>query len=864
MNVFHKIALQGLKKNRTRTVVTVIGVVLSTVLITGVTTFGVSLLDYMARGAIQKYGDWSAAFLNVDDSFVQERSQDKEVTGTVTFENIGYAKLPEGTGSDSPYLFIAGFQDETFEALPVTLISGRLPENDGEVLVSGNAIKEGGISSKTGDILELSVGSRMKGEQELSQADPYVAGAESFLPRKEKTYTIVGTCRTPVFETEDAPGCTLITKTDAAASPNPLSLFVTLEHTRDVYSYTDKVKDGHPCILNYDVLRIMGISNRPSDRVFMMFLYSFGGIVLGIIMVGSIFLIYNSFSISLNERIREIGVLASIGATAKQLRNSVLFEGLCIGALGIPIGILAGLGCVRAILSVVSGRFYAILYNGVPLAMKASLPAVAGAAAVSLVTILISAWLPARKAVSRPVMECIRQTNEIKVESRAMEIPQGKQRLYGLEGTLALKNFKRNRKRYRSIVLSLILSIVLFISANALIQSLQQAAGGFKTVSDYDIGFGTQEMEDEELLRLYDKLKQVSGIEESSYRAVIPFSCTVSAEEFTDAYWEAEGGRSPEATQDISPTVIFFEDVFYQKMVEKLGLQAKDYSGQSGKLIAVAKINDDSEGVEGAEDLADLFQKTSMELAIAPKMTDGTAGQAQNVSITTVEFVPPDIPPIVDMDAAAAEEAPYTFDILAPWSARETLAPSGTPVDLKVKGMCFQAETPAQAVSEMREIITGENISCSYTLVNTAEAFEQFQNYMFIANVFAYIFIALIALIAAANVFNTISTNIRLRRRELAMLRSVGMSDRDFNKMMGFECVFYGARALAAGIPLALLVSVLIVKIMETDDTRFIMPWGSVGISVLSVFLVIFVTMMYAVSKIRRENIIDALRDEMT
>ena len=81
----------------------------------------------------------------------------------------------------------------------------------------------------------------------------------------------------------------------------------------------------------------------------------------------------------------------------------------------------------------------------------------AGATAVSLVTILISAWLPAKKAVSLPVMECIRQTNEIKVESGAMEISQRKQRMYGLEGTLALKNFKRNRKRYRSIVLSLVL-----------------------------------------------------------------------------------------------------------------------------------------------------------------------------------------------------------------------------------------------------------------------------------------------------------------------------------------------------------------------------------------------------------------------
>lgn len=863
MNVFHKIALQGLKKNRTRTAVTILGVVLSTVLITGVTTFGVSLLDYMARGAIQKYGGWSAAFLNVDESFVQKRAGDKGVTDTVTFENIGYAELPQAANPGRPYLFIAGFQDETFEALPITLISGRLPEHEGEVLISGSAMKEGGISGKTGDTLELSVGSRMKGEQELSQADPYAAGAETFLPRIEKTYTIVGICRTPVFETEESPGCTLITRTDAGAVSNPLSLFVTLERARDVYSYAEKAKEGHSCMLNYDVLRIMGISDRPADRVFMVFLYSFGGIVLGIIMTGSVFLIYNSFSISLNERIREVGVLASVGATAKQLRNSVLFEGLCIGAVGIPMGILAGLGGVWAVLSVVSGNFGAILYDGVSLTMKVSAPAVAGAAAVSLITILISAWLPAKKAVSLPVMECIRQTNEIKLESQAMEIPRRRQRIYGLEGTLALKNFKRNKKRCRSIVLSLVLSIVLFVSSNALIKSMQQSAEGFKTVSDYDIGFGTREMEDEELLRLYGRLKAVSGIEESSCRAVIPFSCKVSADKLTDAYWEAAGGRSPEEIQEISLEVHFFEDAFYQKILEKLGLSVQEYTGQDGNLAAVAKINDDGGNAEGAKDLADMFRNTSVNLLAAPQMTDGTAGPEQNLNITAVEFVPPDIPPFAD-GAAEQEVLPYTFEILAPWSMKETLVPSGLPTELKVKGLCFKAEKPSRAVSEMREIITEEGTSSAYTLLNSAEAFEQFQNYMFIAGVFSCIFIGLISLIAAANVFNTISTNIKLRRRELAMLRSVGMSDRDFNKMMRFECAFYGVRALAAGIPLSLLASMLIVKAMSADDTRFLIPWGSMGISVLSVFLVIFVTMMYAVSKIRKENIIDALRDEMT
>lgn len=864
MNIFHKISLKGLFKNRTRTIVTVIGAALASLMITGVATFGVSLMDYMADGARQNYGDWYAAFLDADVSFEQEQTQDEEVESTVSFENIGYAELEGGQNPNKPYLFIAGFGQDAFDVLPTTLISGRFPENSREVIVSAKVAVDSGVSYELGDTITLSVGSRMKGEQELSQASPYVSGEETFVPHGEKTYTVVGICRTPVFETDEAPGYVLITRSDMAESPHSRSLFVTLKAPHKVYSYVDRVKEGHAYILNYDVLRIMGISDRPSDKVFMGFLYSFGGIVVAIIMIGSIFLIYNSFSISLNERIREIGVLASVGATAKQLRNSVLFEGLCIGGVGIPIGILAGLGGINLILSVVSSNFGAILYTGVTLDMEVSALAIGGAAAVSMITILISVWLPARKAVNMPVMECIRQTNEIQVKADAMEVSKRQQRMYGLEGILALKNFKRNRKRYRSIVLSLILSIVLFVVTNAVINSLQQTSGTFKTVSDYDVGFGTRDIEDADLIRLFEQLKNVEGVQVGSYRAAIPYICAVPSDTLSDAYWNAAGTGPSEESVELSMQVQFFDDGYYQKMVQELGLPAEEYSGESKKVIAVAKMNDDSPDVEGAEDLADMFKETSMAVSIAPKLTGGSeTGQAQEVNMTTMEITPPDIPPM--NDSYKQEELPYYFEILAPWSMKESLAPSALAVDVRVKGLCFESDNPSVTTEEIRKIIQKEGLSSSYALFNSTEAFETFRNYMFIANVFAYVFIALISLIAVANVFNTISTNIRLRKRELAMLRSVGMSDRNFNKMMRIECVFYGMKALIIGIPLSLVISVLSVKVMVTDDvTGSMLPWPSVGISILSVFLVIFVTMMYAVSKIKKENIIDALRDEMT
>lgn len=110
----------------------------------------------MARGAVQKYGAWNAAFLDADPSFVRERVQDQDIADSAVFENIGYATLDEGANPGKPYLFIAGFEEETFDALPTTLIWGRLPANDSEVLISARLLTDAGVSYHVGDSFRLS------------------------------------------------------------------------------------------------------------------------------------------------------------------------------------------------------------------------------------------------------------------------------------------------------------------------------------------------------------------------------------------------------------------------------------------------------------------------------------------------------------------------------------------------------------------------------------------------------------------------------------------------------------------------------------------------------------------------------------
>lgn len=858
MNIFHKISLQSLKKNRTRTIVTIIGVILSAAMITAVTTFGVSLLNYMTNGAIQKYGNWHVNYLDVDSSFVKEQTEDSRISNTTTFENIGYAILEDGKNANKPYLFIAGFTNEAFQSMPLHLISGRLPENSSEILIPSHVANNGGVKFSIGDTLTLNVGNRQSGDKILTQHDPYRKGEETLASSKEKSYTVVGTYQRPTFEERRAPGYTLITT--AAGESNHLSLFVTLKKANHIHRYVNDIAQNYTYVLNDDVLRFMGLSD---DKLFNTLLYAVGGIVIAIIMVGSIFLIYNSFSISLNERTHQIGILASVGATSKQLRNSVLFEGLCIGIIGIPLGIIIGIGGIGIVISIVSKNFGDILYSGVPLTLTISLPAILVAITVSLITILISAYIPAKKAANMPVIECIRQTNEVKVEAKAMKISRLEQSLYGLEGILALKNFRRNKKRYHSIILSLVLSIVLFISTNSFVIYLKQASEQAVVFTTYDIGLGSLEMEDDSMVTLYDQLKTTEGITNSSYQTLIKYHCTVEKDTLSDAYWQKVKSQPEDNTVDLTMDVQFIDDNTYLKTVQSLNLPVEEYTGPNAKLIAVAKMFINDNRLHQVSEFPDLFTSSSLTLNITPKDAKNKAKE-QTVNLTFTNFVPPDIPP-VSMDSP--EDFPYSIQVMAPWSLKEVLAPTDSEIEIYSKGITFESETPKQTTEKIKEILENEGLTVDYTLMNTHEVLQESENYIFIANVFAYTFIIMISLIAIANVFNTISTNIKLRRQELAMLRSVGMSDRDFNKMMRFECAFYGIRALIIGIPLSFICSWLIYKGMVaggSEGIEFVVPWASIGISICSVLLIIFITMMYAVSKIKKENIIDALRDDMT
>lgn len=847
MNIFHKVALQGLMRNRTRTLVTVLGVVLSAAMFTGIVTFGTSLMQYMVNVEIAKGGEWHVVFSGADASFEQARKKDPEAEGVFSYENLGYALLEnrKEESAGKPYLFVAGFKEEALGELPIHLTSGRMPENSGEILIPSHVAVKAGIRIPVGEPVTLSLGRREYEGGILTQCDPYQEG-EKLTVGQERTYLVTGTYERPGFELHEAPGYTAVTCADERIRPDSYSVFVRLSNPRRVKDYAAGLEGGGARALNENLLRFLGITD---NRLLRAFLCAVGGVLAVIVMTASVFLIYNSFHISLNERVHQFGILMSVGATSRQLRESVLFEGLCIGSLGIPLGILAGIGSIRLLLPVVSELFGSISASGEPLELAVSLPALIGAAVISMATIQISAWIPARKAAAIPVLECIRQTNDIRTEGKEVRVSGFVWRLYGLEGALALKNFKRNKKRYRGVILSLTFSVVLTVSGSAFDTTLRALLKELTAEgADGDVLFTTTNMSDETFSRLYEKLSRTEGVTESTWQANPLYSAVTEElpEDFLAHYREAMQDGGSGSRQELTLYTQFIEDRIFYEFIESLGFSREEYEGPDGKVLLCA---------------ADTVGHVSWCAGDTAHITLRSAwgGQDKTVSAVFVDSYP--------LDMTFEEVPDWAFFLTAPLGMRaqfEGVKPLGEEAR---KGMLFWTDTPFQTLAGLQDAVMEEGIVADYSFYNLAFAFDLFRNTGFVIHVFMYVFVFMISLIAVANVFNTISTNIRLRRRELAMLRSVGMSDGSFNRMMRFECMFYGLRTLLYGVPLSGVLSFLVYRVMmsveRVEGMSFVFPWGALAVSVLEVFGIVFLTMVYAAGRIRKENIIDALRDEM-
>ncbi|MFD0710862.1 ABC transporter permease [Paenibacillus sp. GCM10027626] len=863
MNIVNKLTIRHLRQNKKRTLVTIIGVIISVAMVTAVATLVFSFSDLMIRQSIADTGEWHVQYQDVNKEQLAA-IHDDDATKTVTItRDFGFAPLQGGQNTNKPYLFIKEFDAQGFAQFPVELSKGRLPQTDKEVVISEAVATNAKVKYEIGDRLTLSVGERFEdgGNHPLGQTEPLRREdgklTETLRHIKTKDYTVVGFIKRPVWEPAWAPGYTVIGYVDEniiGANDRVDAAVVLQKVNRSLFAHAEKLAKNNNINIetvqyNHGLLRYYGVSK--SDTSYSM-MYSLSAILMAVIMIGSVSLIYNAFAISVSERSRHLGMLASVGATKRQKRNSVLFEGGVIGLISIPVGILCGLAGIGITFWFMNAMIEGALWTSEKLTLVVTPLSLLIACVVSMLTIFVSTYLPAIKASKVSAMDAIRQTTDVKLTAKAVKTSKFIRKLFGIEAEIGLKNLKRNKRRYHAIVFSLVISIVLFLTVSfftaGMTQSLELSREGVNY--DIEVSYSDGKGIDEGLMRsivsldgvteynviheLYksawvdaaiiaDELqekakKDMSLLQDGKY----PYDIKIHAlnDSSLQAYARAVGADYEQLADPDHPAAIVMDTIHYKDMGTGKYVQTKAIYTNVGQSFELTNIYKET------------GEETKVNKVTAAALTDQAPMGMNPAGVGGLNII-------------------VSERVMNRLADDEDLVNVQTYLHLK----STEPMKTQQEIEEMQET----NLQ-AYNLYQSRKSEEQ---QILLMSVFSYGFIVLISAISIANIFNTISTGVSLRKREFAMLKSVGMTPKGFAKMMNYESIFYGVKSLLFGLPVSFVVMYLIYRAFSNKFSYgFTLPWMSILSVIAAVFVIVGSAMLYSSAKVKKENIIDALKQE--
>lgn len=902
MKVLGKITVKHLKLNKKRTIVTIIGIMLATALMTAVVTMAVSFQQSLVSYEKQVSGDFHYAFLQQDHEMLEKIKANRNIASYYETVGIGYANLEGSTNEDKPYVFVEAMDENALECSSVQLEEGRMPKNDSELLISKTIFTNGGVQWNVGDKVTLSVGKRLyEGEEDfddlkkgdlLDQNSGYFADEEKIEPVYEKTYTIVGVIKRLSYMEENyyAPGYTVITymgqkELESFETYNGINLYTRftksgieeqLHVLADLFGVDRKLVEqmlnGEISItslegINLDKGEIERLQNayntiKPNaaliayeymaaDDETIKALYTIIGIVLAIIVVTSAFCISNSFGISITEKTKQYGMLASIGATPKQIRRNVYYEAMILGGIGIPLGVLLGLLACMILVQILSALIKQ--FSDVTILFATSWQVLVIAVLFSVVMIFLSAARPALRASRVSPIVALRGNKDIKLTAKTIRTPRWISALFGISGKIAYKNRKRNKKKYRVVVISIMVSVTIFIA----MFSFTQLMGDMVSVKHVEYGYNLSVSLDE---LTQEDLKNFADIEEREDVKEVTIS--------RDAYLEFDKNHPIPRTKqaetiirdmngDAGYTEKEMEDMLKEVSLELVVMSEEkflEYAKSAGAKDVTDKnqailVNDGKNYVEDkmvVYQIYDCSPGDSLEGYYYDYGDDGEEGEKHFVSVIIGAVT--DVHPV-------GYEGTYCEDGLLVVS--DAWAEQYPDLDVYVPQAYIDCE---DADALQKDLISQYNFEHIY---NIDEERREEQTMLWIMNIFLYGFICVIILISVTNIFNTVTTSMEVRRQEFAALQSVGMTPKQFRYMVRMESFFYGVKALVLGIVAGSILSyVLSDQLGAIVEMGYHYPWKGVLIAVVAVALLLGGIMQYSLGQIRKQNIIETLRQD--
>ena len=947
MNLMKTLTLKNLKLNRKRTIVTIVGIILATALlsalVTLVSSFQCSMIEYQK----QKGGDFHVKFSNVKMSELSEFKNNRNIESTFETMGMGFAKLDGCKNEDKPYAYVMATDEAGFERGCFKLIEGRMAKNEDEIVIPRHLKTNGRIDIKVGDEITLDVGKRYDSNTEsvISENCAYEHEAETLTDNVTKHYKVVGIMERPGYGMEDysAAGYTFVTYSDelAAIDNGAKSEASEADTTLTVYSrYTQKALRNKDAV-TADIIGVdeklfakannssVEMSAEESDRflkemenakydIYMngflisyecvfpidgtfKALFTVATVVALIIILTSVYCIKNSFNISITEKIRQYGMLASVGATRRQIKSSVKTEAAMLGVVGIPVGTMSGILASLVLVKVVNALSAGWL--NFALSFHTSLPALILAVILSIATIYFSATGSARRAAKVTPLEAIRNTKEIKIKSAKLKTPEIIGRIWGIGGVISYKNIKRNNKKYRTTVTSIVICSVTFIVISYFMSMAFSVVGMSYASVDYNIGINMSCKKDLDIEKLSKLLSGIEGAED--YLVGAGYDFDVSKPEYTKEYGEYCGqlyDESEDVSQEFLITVL--DDKSYDKYASDAGIknaaagailvnkgtfdvynensskyvkkEMELYKYKAGDTIECGyNVYDDASSDDNAAE-GDTESSTDDNNAVEG---DTESSTEDNSGYVDEETINKGVRKTVDVTiAGVTDKVPIGYNgnsnttlLFMNQKGFESLWADGkSGNEFKPGNAIYSAYVVAENADEYQDTFekeTEENpeySQISFYVSNLDKEMRDEKSLFTLLGVFAYGLIVVIALIGITNIINTLSTGMELRSREFATLRSIGMTDKQFAGMVRLESVFISVKALVIGVPLGILISYLLCVMMNRMDDAIIYepPYKAIILCIVVVIMLIYAIMKLSMTKLRHNNIIETIKNE--
>lgn len=865
MSIFRKYTRESLKKNRTRTLVTIIGIILSMTLFTAVIEGANSGIVYMRDMVKEMEGSYHGFVSNLNQEQLEKLKNNSDIDKVAYLDDQGVA-IFDSENPEKPYIRIAGMSENLEKLASVKLKQGRMPENENEIIIPDNILTNGGMSFSEGEEIELTLGTR-EADGEIINPDMAIREnvEETLVNTVSKKYKIVGVYNRLSYELDSRESAsylalTVDNKTNIYENVNAL---FTVKKLSDYDKVASKLKTNLGVDAVYSHRDLLGLYGVLGGSAIADTIKLFAGFLIALIVVGSVSLIYNSFAISVSERTKQIGILKSIGATKKQIRACIRYEATVLSLIAIPIGIIIGCLGMGITLYLLRDNFSATSYEYAKTQIKLVISPLGLllAAIICYITTLIAAWIPARRAIKITPLDAIRQTTDIRVSPKQLKTSKLTLKLFGFEAMMAKKNFKRNKKKYNFTIISIAASIILFITTSSFCAYADRAIfSQFKTLHN-DIYYHI--WQDWDVKALANDLSKLDKVDEIGFL----YDTESLLFDINDDYLAKDCKKYSQDLNNYANKQYvvckFMDDEEFNELCDKYNLDSSEYY-DSNNIKALLK-NNLSEIHNGKNYRYNVIDKNLKNFDIniaADKLI--ASDEKEEMAVNQIK-----------KDTAFKVGACIELDDYILYNNMALVYPHSMMnevleqkfyglynTELMSKEIFVKAKDHKKAYSNIEQYLIAKGYTSS-GLEDARETLEAEMMLIEIVDVFSYGFIILMSLITVANIFNTISTSIMLRKKEIAMLKSVGMSESGVRKMLNYECINYGFKSLILGLPISVALSYVLYKISSLNNVfNYVLPYRSILIAAISVFIVVFVSMLYSNSKIKKENTIDALKNE--